>query len=479
MKKIYLITLLLFSLISFAQSGITYQAVILNPKGEELPGADNSRSPLVNQTICLRFKIIKPVSIVEYQETQLTSTDEFGMVNVVIGTGIRTGGTAANFAAVTWDGNPKNLIVEVDVEGACNNFIEISNQPFTSVPYAYYAANSGTPGPTGPTGPAGPTGPQGPQGIAGPTGATGPAGATGAIGATGPAGPQGIQGVIGITGPQGSIGAQGVAGANGKNTLINTTIEPVGINCVNGGTKIEVGLDNNSNGILENSEINNSLTKFICNGINNSIGNSSLDNPSNVILLENNDNIYTVPVGTKAKLSNTFRDQYSFGGDNGFLLLNGNMIFLQAGKAFSSGSTYTPFSNFYSALNGDIWLPEGTTIQIPTMNPQTNSIKYASIQEYNNILSYTVKLITNQQTVPSNKKWKISNILPNSSFNSTFVYQIKINNNALNVRFGVCGGGCSPDSRVFNSLTNGDFWIPSGTIIEPSIGVYGISIQEY
>ena len=212
MKKIYLFTLFLFSLFSFAQNGITYQAVILNPKGEELPGADNSRSPLVNQTICLRFKIIKPVAIVEYQETQLTTTDEFGMVNVVIGTGIRTGGTAANFAAVTWDGNPKNLIVEVDVEGACNNFIEISNQPFTAVPYAYYAANSGT---LGATGPAGPAGPAGPQGVAGPAGSTGPTGAIGATGPAGPAGPQGIQGVAGAIGPQGPIGATGVAGPTG------------------------------------------------------------------------------------------------------------------------------------------------------------------------------------------------------------------------------------------------------------------------
>ena len=245
MKKIYLLTLLLFSLFSNAQNGITYQAVILNPKGEELPGADNSRSPLVNQTICLRFKIIKPVAIVEYQETQVTTTDEFGMVNVIIGTGIRTGGTAANFAAVTWDGNPKNLIVEVDVTGACSNFIEISNQPFTSVPYAYYAANSGTPGPTGPAGP------QGPQGIAGPTGATGATGPAGAIGATGP---QGIQGIVGIN------------GLNGKNTLIKTTTEAPGINCSYGGTKIEAGLDQNSNSILDNNEINNAITKYVCNG---------------------------------------------------------------------------------------------------------------------------------------------------------------------------------------------------------------------
>jgi hypothetical protein len=259
MKKIYLLTLLLFSLFSNAQNGITYQAVILNPKGEELPGADNSRSPLVNQTICLRFKIIKPVSVIEYQETQLTTTDEFGMVNVIIGTGTRTGGTAANFAAVTWDGNPKNLIVDVDVAGACSNFIEISNQPFTYVPYAFYAANSGTPGTPGP---AGATGSAGATGTTGSVGATGP---QGPIGATGPAGPQGIQGVTGTN------------GTNGKNTLVNTTVEPAGLNCATGGTKVEVGLDNNSNGILDNSEINANLTKYICNGTNSTgnIGNSS------------------------------------------------------------------------------------------------------------------------------------------------------------------------------------------------------------
>jgi hypothetical protein len=220
MKKIYLLTLLLFSLFSNAQNGITYQAVILNPKGEELPGADNSRSPLVNQTICLRFKIIKPVAIVEYQETQLTTTDEFGMVNLIIGTGTQTGGTAANFAAVTWDGNPKNLIVEVDVLGTCSNFIEISNQPFTYVPYAFYAANSGTPGTPGPAGP------QGIQGIQGVAGSTGVTGSVGAIGATGPQGAQGLQGIqgnqgiAGATGPQGPIGLTGLTGAIGPQGLV-------------------------------------------------------------------------------------------------------------------------------------------------------------------------------------------------------------------------------------------------------------------
>ena len=90
MKKIYLLTLLLFSLFSNAQNGITYQAVILNPKGEELPGADNSRSPLVNQTISLRFNIVVSGNQLEYQETIVTTTDEFGMVNLIIGSGVQS-----------------------------------------------------------------------------------------------------------------------------------------------------------------------------------------------------------------------------------------------------------------------------------------------------------------------------------------------------------------------------------------------------
>ncbi|MEC4047948.1 FISUMP domain-containing protein [Flavobacterium sp. SUN046] len=212
MKKYISLFFLLLTLVTYSQTGITYQAVILNPQGEELPGVDNNRSPLVNQTICLRFKIFNNANQLEYQETIVTTTDEFGMVNVVIGTGTYTGGTATTIGAVAWNGTPKNLVVEVDTTGMCTNFTQISNQPFTYVPYAFYAANSGsstTPGPQGPPGPAGPQGPIGLTGATGPQGIQGPIGLTGAAG---PAGPQGIQGIQGATGPQ---GPQGVAGANG------------------------------------------------------------------------------------------------------------------------------------------------------------------------------------------------------------------------------------------------------------------------
>ncbi len=201
----------MLTIATYSQTGITYQAVILNPQGEELPGADNNRSPLASQTICLRFKIYNNANQLEYQETMVTTTDEFGMVNVVIGTGTYTGGTATTIGAVTWNGTPKNLVVEVDTTGMCTNFMQISNQPFTYVPYAFYAANSGSSSTPGPQGPIGLTGATGPQGIQGPIGLTG---------ATGPAGPQGIAGTNGTGGTQGPVGANGlsayqVAVANG------------------------------------------------------------------------------------------------------------------------------------------------------------------------------------------------------------------------------------------------------------------------
>ena len=113
MKKLLTLLLLVCSASLFAQtSGITYQAVILNPEGQHIPGHNNQRSPVVNKNICMRFTIHTGTNA-EYQETQQTTTDEFGMVNLIIGTGSPAGGSAATFGDIVWDGNPKNLKVEV------------------------------------------------------------------------------------------------------------------------------------------------------------------------------------------------------------------------------------------------------------------------------------------------------------------------------------------------------------------------------
>ena len=70
MKRLFLFLFLLSFTFSFSQtnSGITYQAVIYNPGGEELPGADNMYAPLTEHPVCLRFNFVDASNSLEYQE---------------------------------------------------------------------------------------------------------------------------------------------------------------------------------------------------------------------------------------------------------------------------------------------------------------------------------------------------------------------------------------------------------------------------
>ncbi|OYU82749.1 MAG: hypothetical protein CFE24_14330 [Flavobacterium sp. BFFFF2] len=72
------------------------------------------------------------------------------------------------------------------------------------------------------------------------------------------------------------------AAKSGNASLINTTTEPAGGNCANGGTKIEVGLDANNNGVLENTEVNGAQTKYVCNGTNTTGGSGNGLNPGDL-----------------------------------------------------------------------------------------------------------------------------------------------------------------------------------------------------
>ncbi len=62
----------------------------------------------------------------------------------------------------------------------------------------------------------------------------------------------------------------GADGSDGLNALINLTTEPVGVNCSNGGLRIDVGIDTNSNDDLDPAEI--TQTGFVCNSTDGSIG---------------------------------------------------------------------------------------------------------------------------------------------------------------------------------------------------------------
>jgi OmcA/MtrC family decaheme c-type cytochrome len=56
---------------------------------------------------------------------------------------------------------------------------------------------------------------------------------------------------------------EGPSGASGSNTLVATVEEPPGTNCADGGTKIEVGLDLDDDGVLDSGEV--TQTSYVCN----------------------------------------------------------------------------------------------------------------------------------------------------------------------------------------------------------------------
>ncbi len=113
-------------------------------------------------------------------------------------------------------------------------------------------------------------GQDGVDGTQGPPGVNGTDGANGVTGGIGPAGADGVNGASGADGGQDTIGMggydgqDGVNGTDGLNALAVTSPWAVANCSINGGHKIEVGLDDNGNGSLEASEVDQ--TQYVCNG---------------------------------------------------------------------------------------------------------------------------------------------------------------------------------------------------------------------
>jgi hypothetical protein len=273
-KNLILLLLLALSLIqtlSYAQApnGINYQAVIRNSTGTLMANTPTAIRVSIRQTTA--------TGTIVYSERQNVTTDQFGLVNFVIGSGTLLSG---NFTNIPWANGPFFLDLGVAFSGLPNPaiYMPYGTQQMMSVPYALYAKSSGnlvnqwkygagvpasnlglvgdyyldtatgnvytkTNGTTwvlisnimGPQGPAGAPGPQGPIGLTGTTGLTGAVGPQGPAGATGAQGPIGLTGATGATGATGPSGATGPAGSNGTNgtAVLNGNTNPgagVGVN---------------------------------------------------------------------------------------------------------------------------------------------------------------------------------------------------------------------------------------------------------
>ncbi|HIG20203.1 MAG: hypothetical protein CXT67_03460 [Methanobacteriota archaeon] len=129
------------------------------------------------------------------------------------------------------------------------------------------SGTDGTNGTNGQGGADGIDGINGTNGIEGTNGTNGQDGADGIDGSNGNNGTNGANGqdgADGIDGTNGQNGADGTNGTNAHSALAVTSSEPSGTNCANGGIKIEVGVDDDDDGVLDASEIDS--TQYVCNG---------------------------------------------------------------------------------------------------------------------------------------------------------------------------------------------------------------------
>jgi hypothetical protein len=139
MKKVIfsLALLLTCSLLAFAQKGISYQAIILDPNPIEIPGQDITGQPFVNGNVSLKYKLFSSTFVQEFEEVHTTQTDAYGMVNVLIGSVSQSA-----FSGIVWDLNPKSLQVWVSFDQG-GTYTKVSEQQLTYNPMALFAETAG------------------------------------------------------------------------------------------------------------------------------------------------------------------------------------------------------------------------------------------------------------------------------------------------------------------------------------------------
>jgi len=123
-----------FSQNSGIPSGISYQAVAHDAHGYEL----------INTNIGVRISLINGSSdgTAEWIETHSVTTDQFGLFNLTIGDGTRENESLAEkFSDLSWGSNRYSLKVEIDFG---SGYRSLGIMPLLSVPYALYAATSGS-----------------------------------------------------------------------------------------------------------------------------------------------------------------------------------------------------------------------------------------------------------------------------------------------------------------------------------------------
>jgi len=128
--SILLIALAISTIKAQTPQAFKYQAVVRNNAGEILQ----------NQEVGVRISIHDATAggAIVYQETFTDTTNQFGLVNLEIGTGSPTIGT---FTGIDWSANSKFIETEIDPAGG-TTYVSMGTSELLAVPYALFSDRS-------------------------------------------------------------------------------------------------------------------------------------------------------------------------------------------------------------------------------------------------------------------------------------------------------------------------------------------------
>jgi len=141
-KYLIFIFLVLVNINSYAQYGIHFQAI----------AKDIFNNPAKDRIIFVQTNIIQfsPSGTIVFTEVHQTNTDATGVFNIMVGNGVRVGGSVASFNAIDWSQYPYYLNIKIAIRpiAASNNWdyskewVDIGTSIFGAVPLALYSVNT-------------------------------------------------------------------------------------------------------------------------------------------------------------------------------------------------------------------------------------------------------------------------------------------------------------------------------------------------
>ncbi|MEI8142326.1 MAG: DUF1566 domain-containing protein [Chitinophagia bacterium] len=141
-KSFFFIFLFFISVHSTAQSGIFFQAI----------ARDINTNPAKDRKLYIQSSIIQssPTGTKVLTEEHQTNTDAFGIFSIIVGNGLRVGGTVKSLSTIDWANGPYYLNLKIAITpisiGAgwdySKEWVDIGTTIFGTVPFALYSASS-------------------------------------------------------------------------------------------------------------------------------------------------------------------------------------------------------------------------------------------------------------------------------------------------------------------------------------------------